>query len=251
MIKKITCRLISFGSLFISINSFAQQNSLLFDGINDKVTVPATAAFNSANTLTLEAWINASQWKSQAYQGTIIGKDATNQSGYVLRCGANGKLSFTVGIGSGWTEVLSASIMQTNRWYHVAGVFDNGTMSIYINDSLVGTTTSAPIVTSVTGIDIGESTGYGGRVFQGLIDEVRIWNVARTQAQITANDTVDLPNNEPGLVAYYKFNQISGTTTPNEITSTTNSLGTLVNFPTNPWGPGYSIGGSDLSASAI
>ena len=251
MIKKITCRLISFGSLFISINSFAQQNSLLFDGINDKVTVPATAAFNSANTLTLEAWINASQWKSQAYQGTIIGKDATNQSGYVLRCGANGKLSFTVGIGSGWTEVLSASIMQTNRWYHVAGVFDNGTMSIYINDSLVGTTAAAPIVTSATGIDIGESTGYGGRVFQGLIDEVRIWNVARTQAQITANDTVDLPNNEPGLVAYYKFNQISGTTTPNEITSTTNSLGTLVNFPTNPWGPGYSIGGSDLSASAI
>ena len=252
MIKKNISILFSLISILISIKTIAQQNSLLFDGVDDKVTVPANAAFNSANTLTLEAWINASLWKSQSYQGTIIGKDATNQSGYVLRCGSNGKLSFTVGNGGGvWTEVLSASIMQTNRWYHVAGVFDNGMMRIYINDSLVGTNTSNPILGSATGIDIGESTGYGGRVFQGLIDEVRIWNVARTQAQINANDTIDLPNNEPGLVAYYKFNQISGNTTPNEITSTANSLGTLVNFPTNPWGPGYSIGGSDLSASAI
>ena len=119
--------------IFLSSVTIAQQNSLLFDGVDDKVTVPANALFNSANTLTVEAWINATQWKSQSFQGTIIGKDGTNQSGYVLRCGANGKLSFTVGNGGGvWTEVLSASLMQTNLWYHVAGVFDNGTMYIYI-----------------------------------------------------------------------------------------------------------------------
>ena len=237
--------------VFLSSMAVAQQNSLLFDGLDDKVTVPTNAVFNSANTLTLEAWINATLWKSQSFQGTIIGKDATNSSGYVLRCGANGKLSFTIGNGSGWTEVLSASLMQTNLWYHVAGVFDNGNMSIYINGSLVGTTTSTPIATSTTGLAIGESTGYPGRVFQGYIDEVRIWNVARTPAELSANDTVNLPNNEPGLVAYYKFNQVSGTTTPNEITATTNSTGTLVNFPASPWGPGYAIGGPDLSASAI
>lgn len=243
---------LSIFCIVIALNSFAQQNSLLFDGIDDKVTVPANAVFNSANTLTLEAWINATQWKSQVFQGTIIGKDATNQSGYVLRCGANGKLSFTVGNGGGvWTEVMSASIMQTNIWYHVAGVFDNGTMSIYINGNLVAATTSNPIAASTVGLQIGESTGYPGRAFQGYVDEVRIWNVARTQAQIIANDTVDLPNNEPGLVGYYKFNQVTGTTTPNEITTTTNSLGTLVNFPVNPWAPGYAIGGSDLSTVAI
>lgn len=236
---------------FISSISIAQQNSLLFDGIDDKVTVPANTLFNSPNTLTLEAWINATQWKSQSFQGTIIGKDGTNTSGYVLRCGANGKLSFTVGTTSTWTEVLSASLMQTNLWYHVAGVFDNGNMSIYINGSLVGTATSNPITSSTVGLNIGESTGYPGRVFQGYIDEVRVWNVARTQAQLIANDTVNLPNNEPGLVAYYKFNQTSGTTTPNEITATTNSLGTLVNFAANPWGPGFASGGPDLSASAI
>ena len=252
MKKNIYGTLIILLSIINSTATVAQQNSLLFDGVDDKVTVPANALFNSANTLTLEAWINATQWKSQVFQGTIIGKDATNQSGYVLRCGANGKLSFTVGNGGGtWTEVSSTSIMQTNIWYHVAGVFDNGTMSIYINGVLAGSTTSNSIAASTVGLQVGESTGYPGRVFQGYIDEVRIWNVARTQTQIIDNDTVDLPNNEPGLVAYYKFNQVSGTTTPNEIAATTNSLGTLVNFPVNPWGPGYSIGGPDLSTTAI
>ncbi len=236
----------------LCFQSVAQQNSLLFDGVDDRVTVPLNSAFNSANTLTLEAWINATQWKSQVHQGTIIGRDASNQTGYVLRCGANGKISFNVGNGGGiWTEVVSPAIMQTNIWYHVAGVFDNGNMYLYIDGNLVGSTTSNPIGSATTGLYIGDSPGYPGRVFAGYIDEVRVWNVARSQAQIAANDTIDLPANEPGLVAYYKFNQVSGTTTPNEITATTNSTGTLVNFPANPWGPGYAIGGPDLSARAI
>ncbi len=239
-------------SFFITTSSIAQQNSLLFDGIDDKVTIPNNALLNPTTSLTLEAWINATAWKAQIFQGTIIGKDATNQSGYVLRCGANGKLSFNVGNGGGtWTEISTNAIMQTNIWYHVAGVFDNGTMTMYVNGNVVGTGPSNPIAISSTPLVIGDSPGYPGRVFQGYIDEVRVWNVARTQAQIQANDTVNLPNNEPGLVAYYKFNQTSGTTTTNEITATTNTTGTLVNFGTNVWGPGYSIGGDDLSAYAI
>ena len=81
----------------VSTRCAAQQNSLLFDGVDDKVTVPSNTLFNSANTLTLEAWINATQWKPQVYQGTIIGMDGTNQTGFVLRSGANGKISFNVG----------------------------------------------------------------------------------------------------------------------------------------------------------
>jgi len=229
----------------------AQQNSLMFDGVDDKVVVPDNALFNSPNALTLEAWIYATQWKTQSYQGTIISKDQNNTSGYVLRCGDNGKLSFTVGAAGSWMEVKSASLMQANKWYHVAGIFDNGTMTIYIDGQPVGTTSSSPITTSTVDLQIGECAGFAGRVFQGYLDEVRVWNVARTQAEILANDTVNLPNNEPGLVAYYKFNQISGTTTPNEITATSNSTGTLVNFGASPWGPGYALPGPDLAATAV
>lgn len=229
----------------------AQQGSLLFDGVDDKVVVPANAAFNSASSITCEAWINATQWKAQIYQGTIVGKDGSNTSGYALRCGANGKLSFVVGGPGGWTEATCASLMQANVWTHVAGVFDNGSVKIYINGNLVGSNTTSTITSSTVSLLIGESPGFAGRVFKGYLDEVRIWNVARTASEIAGNMVVDLPNNEPGLVAYYKFNQISGTTTPNEITTTSNSTGTLTNFPANPWAAGYTPPSTDISAHAI
>lgn len=238
-------------SVFINQRVLAQQGSLLFDGVDDKVVVPANAAFNSASSITCEAWINATQWKAQIYQGTIVGKDGSNTSGYALRCGSNGQLSFVIGGPGGWTEASSGSIMQANVWTHVAGVFDNGTIKIYVNGNLVGTNTATSITASTINLLIGESPGFAGRVFKGYLDEVRIWNVARSQSEIAANMAVDLPNNEPGLVAYYKFNQISGTTTPNEITATANSVGTLTNFPANPWAAGYLPPSTDISASTI
>ncbi|HRH63430.1 MAG TPA: LamG domain-containing protein, partial [Bacteroidia bacterium] len=217
----------------------AQQGSLLFDGVDDKVVVPANSAFNSASAITCEAWINATQWKAQIYQGTIVGKDGSNTSGYALRCGANGKLSFVVGGPGGWTEATCASIMQANVWTHVAGVFDNGSVKIYINGNLVGSNTTSTITASTVNLLIGESPGFAGRVFKGYLDEVRVWNVARTATEIASNMTVDLPANEHSLVAYYEFNQISRMATPNEITATLTSIGTLTNFPSNPWAAGY------------
>lgn len=244
-------KLVTFLLLTLHLTVQAQQGSLLFDGVDDKVVVPANAAFNSTNSITCEAWINATQWKAQIYQGTIVGKDGSNTSGYALRCGANGKLSFVIGGPGGWTEATCGSIMQANVWTHVAGVFDNGAIKIYINGNLVGTNTASTITASTVSLLIGESPGFAGRVFKGYLDEVRIWNVARSQADILANMTVDLPNNEPGLVAYYKFNQISGTSTPNEISATVNSIGTLTNFPSNPWSAGYVPPSTDISASAV
>jgi hypothetical protein len=41
------------------------------------------------------------------------------------------------------------------------------------------------------------------------MDEVRIWNVARTQPQIAANRSLTIPGNSAGLVAYYQFNESS------------------------------------------
>src|SRR5262249_51690616 len=46
-----------------------------------------------------------------------------------------------------------------------------------------------------------------GRYFIGLMDEVRIWSVARSQAEIAATMFERLAGNEPGLVAYYRFDE--------------------------------------------
>jgi hypothetical protein len=69
----------------------------------------------------------------------------------------------------------------------------------------------------------------------GNLDDVRIWNVARTAAQISTNRNCELQGNETGLVAYYKFNQGLEAADNSAITTLTDATaaaynGTLVNF---------------------
>jgi hypothetical protein len=65
--------------------------------------------------------------------------------------------------------------------------------------------------TSKSPLRIGTTDDFAGPPgWQGKIDELRVWNVYRTAAEIKANMKVMLKGNEPGLVAYYKFNEGTG-----------------------------------------
>jgi hypothetical protein len=63
--------------------------------------------------------------------------------------------------------------------------------------------------------------GYPGenRYFPGSVDELRIWNVARSEADILAHKNKALVGNEAGLVGYWKFNESSGTTAADSVTT--------------------------------
>ena len=250
MIKPVYSILLAVISIF-TFPLIAQNNSIDFDGTNDRISVDSSSTFNSVNTLTIEAWINADTWKANSYQGTIVGKDQANQSGYVLRCGNNGKLSFTIGAGNtNWIEVESNPIMQVNTWHHVAGVMNSGTLTIYIDGVQVGTKIASPIANSTNSVYIGESSGFAGRVFDGKIDEVRIWNVARSQTEISNNMAIDLPATTANLLGYYKMDTIIGTnTTPNLMDTSSN--GVLQNFGATVLLKGYIIPTLDLGVSNL
>ena len=66
--------------------------------------------------------------------------------------------------------------------------------------------------------------------FNGTMDELRLWNVVRTPAQMLTNMNSTIPTNSAGLVAYYKFDEGIGTTTADATGNGNN--GTLVNAPT-------------------
>jgi len=106
----------------------------------------------------------------------------------------------------------AAGTIDLNRWVHIAAVFDGDTKvaTVYIN----GVEASYLIHQTGAGIHysdannvmaVGNSTTLN-RSFDGAMDELRVWNVARTQAQIQDNlDNVVDPASS-GLVAYYRFN---------------------------------------------
>lgn len=227
----------------------AQNNSLYFDGSDDHISLPDDDIFDLTNDFTLEAWIYADEWQTNVWEGTIIGKDQDPNTGFVLRTGANGTLSFTVGTGA-WTEVTSGPVMSEQTWHHVAAVLTGGESKIYVDGILVGTGPCPASLSSSTNILIGESSGFSGRIFEGRIDEVRIWNIVRTNEEIATDRSIDLPNTTPGLIAYYKLDEITGDIAENHMTPGTND-GTLLNFNPGSWQEGYEVPGFDIKTDAI
>jgi gliding motility-associated-like protein len=125
---------------------------------------------------------------------------------YLLRIG-----SFEITTTSGFAAfggVAAAGVsLVPNRMYHVAATYDGSTLKYYVNGCMTG---SMPWTGFMVQNDlitaIGNMSTCQCEQFTGYIDEVRIWNVARTQAEISAN-MINLPSptTQPGLLGYWKF----------------------------------------------
>ncbi|QTA80023.1 Immunoglobulin like fold-containing protein [Desulfonema limicola] len=234
----------------------APGNTLVFDGIDDYVEVPHSDNLMPENAVTVEAWIKADEWGSDSWSNTIAAKDGDPAGGFALRCGADGALSFVIGYHSetiswAWPEALSAPEMNTGQWYHVAGIFNGSQLKVYINGIEKNSKTVSHKISPIDRpLMIGESPGYPGRKFKGMIDEVRIWNLARTQAEIQADMYKTLSGSENGLAAYYVFDHVSGTVL-SDLTAN-NNHGELKNMTGAAWtASGWSSGYPSVISAGI
>ena len=237
--------------IFSGIALNAQNYSFLLDGDGEYIQLPANSDLNvGADGFTVEAWIYANEWKSQQWQGSILNTDAPSPDrGYAFRCGAGGKLSFVMSVDGAWTEVVTPAIMNENQWHHVAAVKNTEALILYIDGletARLPFSGDAPLAGEPA--RIGASAGFGDRFFDGAIDEIRIWNVARTEQQLADNKTVDLAGTETGLVSYFPFNEGSGTTIGN-LAAATN--GTGIGTDDSNWIGGYSLPDFDVSIADI
>jgi hypothetical protein len=103
------------------------------------------------------------------------------------------------------------------QWLHVAMTWDgaNLTLRTYVNGVLKITTKPAnatPLITTASPFYMGCNPPYYG-CFNGLVDELRIWNVRRSDADIMASYDKALAGNEAGLVGYYHFDDEPGSLT--------------------------------------
>ncbi|MFK7949736.1 MAG: LamG domain-containing protein, partial [Saprospiraceae bacterium] len=236
MKTKSTFLILSF--LCCSVFSFSQ--GINFDGTDDYIQTSYTGISGTADR-TIEAWIkttgNFVPGGGGGVQGVLVdyGTFSTGQrftfnvlwgNAIRLEVGGNG-VSGTIAVNDG-------------NWHHVAAVFSNpgNNVALYVDGVL--DTQAALTVTANTGT--ANNVMIGRRVdginnFDGDMDEVRIWDYARTQAEIQADMNSELCS-PSGLVAYYRFND--GTPNANN-TSTTTTIdnsgngnnGTLNNFALN------------------
>ncbi len=251
--KKITF-IFSVLLLFGMSNLSAQNYALELDGNDDRVGVSNSDVLNPSDALTLEVWIKAKSWASAIWAGCVIGKQGNTGSdqGYCLTVGENGKAEFTVAINGAWVTATTEAIMGLESWYHIAGVYDGSSVKIYVNGVLQKTTqiASGTHTTGSTSLLFGDNPTWGGRSFDGTIDEVRIWGVARTEEEILENYKVELTGTEAGLAGYWNFNDGEGTTATD--LSANGNNGTLLNMDANTaWVDGFVAATNDVGITNI
>ena len=106
-----------------------------------------------------------------------------------------------------------------DQWVHFAMTWNGTAVITYVNGTARSTKTgSGGLHTEQTQLTIGCNNPRFS-CFGGYIDEYRVWNVARTAGEIMTNYNKGMVGNETGLVGYWKFNEMSGTTTADAVTT--------------------------------
>lgn len=198
--------------------------AFLLDGVDDYINVPDSPSLDLQTEITIESWvyINAfpdpsSPWPHINMQ--VLQKDGTGSFPHVYAlpilddrgdyagCSLSGpggatarprQFGLELTLDNQWSgEILcttgggiwSNTKLQENTWYHLAATYNGSQASLYVNGQLKATySITGKIGTSDYPLQIGHfyNRGFGGGEFNGLIDEIRIYNRGLTSSEIAA-----------------------------------------------------------------
>ena len=184
-----------------------------FTGTNHMVVSPA-ASLALSNRLTFEAWLRP---QSPTCLTILSRGDGGGLSDYIFALGYNGSTCGNGSLdlfGAGQWHFSMPNVVPVNIWTHVAVTYDGANKIFYIN-GVPNSTNQITGVINQTGTPLyiaRQGSTCDCNFFQGQMDEIRIWNTVRTPAQINQNFQLSLTGSESGLVAYYRFDEGSGTT---------------------------------------
>jgi len=221
----------AFGQESHSPNKGPLNHALQLDGINDFVLIPHNNAYNLTH-YTIEFWFHpllneipdtpgqsdlvGLYWKTgttdpnqepRAPAISLIGRRELDERTppYVLATGINWE--------GGFGGPATGPIIFPDQWYHTAFVVDGTSLLVYL-DGILSASMVIPneVLSNTSAIFLGKVSlvSIPTRFFEGQIDELRIWNKARSGTEIHQDLSKRLTGSEPGLVGYWSFDEGSG-----------------------------------------
>ncbi|PBQ34389.1 hypothetical protein CNR22_22290 [Sphingobacteriaceae bacterium] len=229
-------------------------SALNFDGIDDYISVPLNANIPVGNSpYTIEAKIKPNFFAAEGIIGW--GNYGTTNQVNALRLGPSGAVY------NYWYAndlMITAPTLTNGSWHHLAATFDGTVRSIYVDGILYGQDFPAGhAVPNNANMQIGYTCGFcGGEPFNGNIDEVRVWNIARSQCEIQTYQDCEIPAGASGLVLNYHLNQGAAGLNNTAITTVTDASsnglnGTLTNMSLNSANSNWVVPGSVANSYSI
>ena len=175
--------------------------ALTFDAADDKINMGTPSALNITSTITISAWIYPRSYGDGSNGRIIVNKNGDATSGYTLFMdNTNRANSITFCTNTCVGPVGTPNVITLNRWQHVVVIQSATTLTHYVNGVQVysGAAIAAPL-TSSNNFVIGGRTTDQARNFDGMMDDVRVYNR-------------DLPEKE--VQALYKVGQVAAVVSP-------------------------------------
>ncbi|MCH7964261.1 MAG: T9SS type A sorting domain-containing protein [Bacteroidetes bacterium] len=225
--KNLSLLLIAF--LLLQSSALAQNWQLQYDGLDDFCNLPdGQELFSNLDVFTVEFWIKVPNISDgPIFIGSGPGGDilfAIDPTGIT----AFSTNLFSVGV---FVQALPGAFPADGMWHHLACVRSGpgaGQGIIYIdgvdqtNPAFNTPGAAVPLSGNLT-----FGVGLSNFFFNGAMDDLRIWNVERSQTQINNNKDIKLTGSESGLIGYWQFNEGSGQTIIDSQTNGTTHDGTL------------------------
>lgn len=219
------------GTLTLADAANGTRKAVNFNGSrSNQILIAHNAAYNLTGDLTIEGWAYLENPMSFS---SIISKGASGQTfDLVLQSGGGTSVNsygwLRFGQGGAYVSTEAVAALRLNQWHHIAVTKSGTTVKFYVNGTLVRTTTlSASVPTNTDGLYIGHAPDAfvtGGYIFRGSLFDIRLWNVARTDSEISSNFNTLTPAGS-GLVGQWRMQEGTGTSIADS--SATANNGTL------------------------
>ena len=228
---------------YVAPVAVSQGNALNFStSLQNYASLPPATYFSG--DFTIECWVKPTAYTNWSRVIDFGNGAGSNNVLFGTSVGTSGKPGFYVG----GAQFEASSQIPLNQWTHLAATLSGYTATIYINGIASGTSTF-PIPANIIRNNnyIGRSNwGWGDPAPDASFDDLRIWNVAKTDTEILASMNTELIGSETGLVAYFKFNEGASCGSNTAITTLVNSA-TSSGSSYNATLSGFTLSGSCIS----
>ena len=182
----------------VMLDAWAVNQVLHLDGGGDYVEIPPSDSLDITGAVTLEGWVFHKDAETHDWSQAWLSKYEHRLLSWNIRSDG-----FFIAQDEMWDEQMLRYGAPKDEWFHIACVYDSHKQQVYLNGELAAERDWPGFIgSSHSPVKIGT---FHTQYWPGMLDEIRIWNRARTHQEIRSTMNAPLTGKEPGLAGYWNF----------------------------------------------